>query len=491
MALSGTVGIVDLRAENLNMDVMEWLQDQRKLDGALLADMEVHRVDHPAIGAAVAFPYRKKGKSYAAKFRTVDKQWRSSQGISRGLYNEDCLTGDKGPVVITEGEIDALSCIQAGFLRSVSLPDGWTEDSGKRDVLLDAKPRLMEAEYVIVAGDNDEVGKSLPKAVANILEGQDVRYAKWPEGCKDANDVLVHFGEGELSRCLLEAVRVDPPGGFITGISDLPPLPPRRVLRMGIKPFDFVLAFEVGAMSVGTGTPGSGKSTFTTFAAYHIAKSEGVRVGFLSFETHPYRTRDHLARLQSGKPWDDLQGNDLVRTAQFLDGHFRIVHRTFEEGSHHLEWLRSMIYALAVRDGCKMIVVDPWNELEHLPEPGESMTAYINFATQQIRIWAEQYDCHICLIAHPRKMNTEGKPRSPTGYDIADSAAFYNKPSLGFTVHQCEGDDGDEWVSLTNWKVRDTQLYGINPRASAKLTFSPNLMTYRAYEDNSMYERSK
>jgi twinkle protein len=470
------------------MDAIQWLTEVRKLDAALLEHMAVKSTQHPALGEAVAFPYRRNGQAYAGKFRSVDKKdWRSSQGVTRGLFNEDCLRTGDGPVVITEGEIDALSVIQAGYLRAVSLPDGWTVEGGKRDALLEAEVLLRQAPYVIVAGDNDEAGASLPKTVANILAGHDVRYVTWPDGCKDANDVLVKFGEGEVSRCIVEAKRIDPEGGFITGISDMPPLPSRRVLRPGMKPLDFVLAFEVGAMSVGTGTPGSGKSTLTTFAAYHVAKHENVRVGFMSFETHPYRTRDHLCRLHCGKPWAEISPKQQAEVAQFLDAHFRIVHRTYDEGAHHLEWAKRMIYTLAVRDECKLIIVDPWNELEHMPMPGESMTAYINFALQQVRQWAEQYDTHICLVAHPRKMNTEGKPRSPTGYDIADSAAFFNKPSLGFSVHQELDDDGEKFVRLSTWKVRDVQLYGIE-HGDTRLSFSLLAMSYRAYQSNANFK---
>jgi twinkle protein len=180
------------------------------------------------------------------------------------------------------------------------------------------------------------------------------------------------------------------------------------------------------------------------------------------------------------KPWADLTDRQQAEVGMELDCSFRIVHRTYEEGAHHLAWLKSMIYTLAVRDGCKLILVDPWNELEHLPEPGESMTAYINFALQQIRTWAEQYDVHICLIAHPRKMQTDGKPRNPTGYDIADSAAFFNKPSLGFSVHQEENEEGEKYVRLTTWKVRDTQLYGIEP-GHTRLVFHKDPMTYTKY----------
>ena len=472
-------------------DPMAWLQEERKLDGALLAHMGVKAADHPELGHVAAFPYRREGKPYAWKFRKIsEKKWRSSPGVSRSLFNEDCLRSGSGPVVLTEGEMDAIAVIQAGFGRAVSLPDGWTEDNGKRQVLIDAESLLRQSSFVIVAGDNDEAGRGLPKTVANVLAGHDVRFVTWPEGCKDANDVLRLLGEGAVAKCLNEAIKLDPPGGFITAMSDLPPMPSRRVLRIGMKPYDFGLAFEVGTMSVGTGTPGSGKSTFTTFAAFHIAQHEQIRIGVMGFETHPYRTRDQLARLYCRKPWDELNDRERSDFLAFADAHFRIVHRTYEaEDKHNLEWLRLMIYTLAVRDECKLIIVDPWNELEHLPEPGESMTSYINFALQQIRQWAQQFDTHICLIAHPRKMNTDGAMRCPTGYDIADSAAFFNKPALGFSVHKETDDDtGESWVKVQTWKVRETQLYGFEA-GSIRLTFIPQFMSYTRFEDNSAFQR--
>jgi len=87
------------------MDVMTWLTQVRKLDAALLDKAGVKPKEHPQLGDVAAFPYVRNGKPYAAKFRKPDpKDWRSSQGISRGLYNEDSLTSQDGPAVITEGE---------------------------------------------------------------------------------------------------------------------------------------------------------------------------------------------------------------------------------------------------------------------------------------------------------------------------------------------------------------------------------------------------
>jgi len=460
-------------------DPIQWLTTSRKLDDALLTHMGVKAVDHPGLGRAVAFPYRRNGEPYAAKFRTVEKGWRSTKDVTRGLYNADVM-GDyrDQPIVITEGEIDCLSVIQAGFERAVSLPDGWTEQGNKTECLVSAEDALAAAPFIIVAGDNDTAGESLPRVVANLLPTQDVRFAEWSEGCKDANDVLMAFGEGEVAACLNRAKRIDPPGGFITAFSDLPPMSRRRVLKGGVDLIDYRLAFELGAMSVGTGTPGAGKSTFSTWVAYNVARHERVRVGFLSFETHAHRTRDHLSRLLMGLPFDRLAGPQRDEALRFMDDWFRVVHRTFEDGTTHaLGWLKSMIHTLAARENCKLIIVDPWNELEHLPEPGESMTNYINFALQQIRQWAEKLEVHICVIAHPKKMDYARDPRPPLGYDIADSAAFFNKPSLGWTIHNRKTEAGAPFLELWTWKVRDAQLYGIE-KGRSEATFDKDRMTY-------------
>jgi twinkle protein len=468
-------------AENFSMtkDVMKWLQEVRKLDGDLLSFMGVQARDHKSLGAAVAFPYRRNGKAYAAKFRTIDKQFRSTEGVSRGLYNEDELrTRPSLPIVICEGEIDALSIIQAGWERCVSVPDGWTKDGNKTEALVAAEADLRTSPYVVVAADQDEAGESLPRAVANILAGHDVRYATWPDGCKDANDVLVKLGEGALASCLNAAKRIDPPGGVISGFSDLPPMSVQRVLRVGQDPFDKVIALELGEMSVWTGLPGHGKSTLVTWVADEVSQNEGIRIGNIGFETHPFRIRDQLSRSHYRKPFKDLDAGQRVAFLADLDARWRLVHLSDEGGfENNLAWLESMVKALVIRDGCKLVIIDPWNELEHMLQPGENMTSYVNFALKFIRRLAAKLEAHIMVVAHPKKMMTDGKPRPPTGYDIADSAAFFNKPGLGITVHPGEAEFA---VQIINWKTRDTMLYRTQ-RGRIEVEFAPVWGVYRPF----------
>ena len=458
------------------MDLNKWLTETRGLARGVLDAKGVRIISADDGKASIAFPYYRKGEGYAAKHRGPGKTFWSTKGVSRGLYNEDDLDAFPGqPIVITEGEIDCLSVIQSGFDRAVSVPDGWGSGDGARACLVEAEERLRASPFVVVAGDNDDAGESMPRVVAQILAGHDVRYVEWPEGCKDANDVLVQLGEGVLANCINAAKRIDPPGGLITGISDLPPLSERRVLRTGIYPFDNVIAFQLGTISVSIGIPGHGKSTFALWAAERVTVNEDVRAGFVAFETHPHDFRDQLALIRTGTEFQDLHGDAKNTFLEGVDRRFRLVHIKFDDDTdQHLKWLESMVRVLAVRDNCKLVVIDPWNELEHQPMAGESMTQYINFATKFLRQLAERLDIHIHLIVHPRKI-MDG--HVPNGYDAAESAGFFNKPSLGYTVHQVNPDDGEPYVKLMVWKVRNTRLYKFKT-GTTKVRFDSTKLTY-------------
>jgi twinkle protein len=78
-------------------------------------------------GRDLAIPYRREGKVINHKYRGPQKQFRQDQGAPRAFWNEDCLrdsTLANQPLLITEGEMDALAAIQVGFPRTISVGDG-------------------------------------------------------------------------------------------------------------------------------------------------------------------------------------------------------------------------------------------------------------------------------------------------------------------------------------------------------------------------------
>jgi twinkle protein len=91
------------------------------------------------------------------------------------------------------------------------------------------------------------------------------------------------------------------------------------------------------------------------------------------------------------------------------------------------------------RDGTRVIILDPWNELEHKMRPHEPETVYIGRALRAIKRFAKVYDVAFWIVAHPTKP-FEGKVRMPRLLDISGSANWANKADFGLSYHRGEHD---------------------------------------------------
>jgi len=123
-------------------------------------------------------------------------------GPLRGVFNfQAARTGEE--VILTESVIDACSFHQAGVRNSIPLYgiNGFTADH------LD----LLKREGVkcaVIALDNDEAGRRATDSIKERLTaaGVEARAVEWPEGVKDANEVLVSWS-AELLREIASGVR--------------------------------------------------------------------------------------------------------------------------------------------------------------------------------------------------------------------------------------------------------------------------------------------
>lgn len=127
----------------------------------------------------LAFPTFSNGVVSSVKFRSIArKAFTKLAGMSTALFNISSIDFLE-PAFLVEGELDACVLEQADF-RAVSLPNA-TYQPTPAD-----KDLLLSAEYVILAGDNDEAGqKSMLKLFREMKER--TYLLRWPEGIKDAN----------------------------------------------------------------------------------------------------------------------------------------------------------------------------------------------------------------------------------------------------------------------------------------------------------------
>ena len=106
----------------------EWLET-RGLDPALAEKLGLETVTRG--GAAwLAVPYLEAGEVINHKYRrTSEKDHRMDEGAPLALWNADCLSDPRlrngqAPLLMTEGEWDAIAAIQSGCPCTFSVPNG-------------------------------------------------------------------------------------------------------------------------------------------------------------------------------------------------------------------------------------------------------------------------------------------------------------------------------------------------------------------------------
>ncbi|MDC9834360.1 AAA family ATPase [Rhizobium binxianense] len=417
-------------------------------------------VDPDPSGNIVVFPFIDGGRPVGEKYRAPGKKFWQRKGGRKTFWNADCMDdpaleeGHKA-LIITEGEIDALTSIDCGFHTTVSVPDGAppVRDGEDPDQLDDAIPdddsrgkfefvynnrhRIKRIKRFILAVDNDPPGRRLAAELARRLGAARCSFVTYPEGCKDLNDVKMRHGPDAVVRVITEAKPYPVKGIYL--LSDYPELDEPVTYSTGWPDLDDYLRVWLGELMVVTGIPGHGKSTWTMNLCVNLARKHGWRVGVASFEipTVP-ALRFKLRLAASGLGTKEWTRDHVAEADVFIQQHFVFIDAdpTGEaDDDMTLEWLLDRAADAVMRHSIRVLVIDPWNEVEHYRPKGESETQYINRALRQIRKFALRYGVLAIVVAHPTKeLGKGGEARTPTLYDIEGSAAWYNKPDHGVVI---------------------------------------------------------
>jgi len=198
------------------------------------------------------------------------------------------------------------------------------------------------------------------------------------------------------------------------------------------------MKLRLGDFSVWTGVPGHGKTTFINDFMNRIIEGYDLKICFASFEQNPQT--DHKRALRTwyaGKLVKDMGESELQAADAWIDKRYMFIVPD-ESETCDLKWLIEQMEIVVLRHGVKIIVIDPWNEMEHIRESGESLTEYTGRAIRHLKAFAKNRGVHVAVVAHPAKMmrDKQGKYPVPTLYDISDSAHWANKADLGVVVHR-------------------------------------------------------
>ena len=211
-------------------------------------------------------------------------------------------------------------------------------------------------------------------------------------------------------------------------------------LSTGWLHFDQYYTVKPGHITVITGIPSHGKSTWNTNLVTNLAKKHYWKFAVFSPENYPMqRYCAHIAQIYSDKPFgrgnnERISQVELEPIKYWIDEHFVFIVPRSDE--MRIDNLIHKATICVLKHGVKGIVFDPWNEIDHSRPQGLSETEYISKCLSKLRFFARTYDVHVWLIAHPTKMlkRLDGSYPVPTPYDISGSAHFRNKADNCLTV---------------------------------------------------------
>lgn len=423
----------------MNEQHKQWLE-QRGIPSGLAEDMGITGATKDG-KAWLSIPYRLDGQIVNRKHRRIDeKQHSMDKGGKLCLWNAGVLSGP-GEVIITEGEFDALAVMAAGFERVVSVPNGAPAEriddpvnANRYGFLWEHEAALKQIETFVLATDADKPGRALAHDLAAILGPERCKFISYPEGCKDLNEVLLAHGEREVVRLIAEAKHFPVKGLY--QLSDFPEAAELRSMETGIAALDDHLRIVLGSFTVFSGYSNMGKSTvLNTILAHCIDRDVPVCVA--SFETAPKPIlRDGIARALIGCSFEQFPSHPQREQAYAqIERRLSVISNSLDDDTDiDLDYFLEVARVAVIRHGAKVIVLDPWNELEHKRGRDETETDYIGRAIRALKRFAKRYNVSLWIVAHPTK--PQGKSGPPGLYDIAGSANWANKADYGLIYHR-------------------------------------------------------
>lgn len=434
----------------------------RGFDMKLLATLGVSSVSRHGIDV-LSIPYYRGDAIVDHKYRTLTgdrTMWRDKDApltlYNINVINDPALAGE--PLIITEGELDCWAALQAGYPRCVSVPNGAPPPNAREHhnqfTYLDNIPGLSSCKEIILAIDNDGPGVALMNDLAIRLGRVRCKWVRYPKGCKDLADALQRYTERGVQGAINRAQWM-----VISGLyrmSELPPVPEVRAYETQFPGgLDKHYRIRQGDFAVVTGVPSSGKTTVVNELVARMTLRHGWRAAIGSFEQYPQRDyRRWLRTYFNGKYVVKQTEEELATADKWIDEQFLFMQRS-EDEQLSLGWIIERMSSAVVRHGCKIHVIDPWNELDHDRPRGMTETEYTGIAIMELKRFATKHLVHVIVVAHPAKLqrNSSGEYPRVTLYDISGSAHWYNKPDVGLVVHPQK--DGRRFIQVAKSRYHD------------------------------------
>ena len=356
------------------------------------------------------------------------------------LFNMNRVDPSK-PLVITEGEIDTLSVLEAGYNNVVSIPNGcnntkWVEYNWDW---------LEQFDKIILWFDNDEPGIKARNDVIYRLGTWRTYYISIDESdttpnnapIKDINQLLFFKGKDRILYYINKPLEV--PVEKVLDLSKAEDFDIENAegLYTGIKELDDkIYKITFGTLNIITGKSGEGKSVFVNQVAICQAVQQGYDVFVFSGELPAPILRNWVETNMIGRDFITMK-NGHVRV---FDAEKRKIMQNWYSGrilvydddyNTTATALLNKMEELARKCGTKVFLIDNLMMIDLECSEEGRLQAEKDFVNKLI-FFAKKYNVLVFLVAHPRKT---GEIRV-TKEDIAGSGNIVNLAHMVFSVHR-------------------------------------------------------
>ena len=387
----------------------------------------------------------------AQKIRGANKHfsWLGERGACLPLWGQHLWSPGKS-IVITEGELDALSVSQAFENKwpVVSLPDG---APAAPKAIKAAYEWLIKFEKIVLCFDNDEVGQKAVQQVAEMLPVGKVFVMRLDR--KDANEVLVNDGAAPIVKAYWNAAEWRP-DGIINGADLWQNILTTKDVESVSYPWPVVntktLGLRRGELLTVTAGSGIGKSLFIREIAKHLLDM-GETVGMLMLEESVTRTALGMMSIAINQPLHIKKDNvteEELRSAftstlgtnrLYLYDHF---------GSTDIDNLLNKVRYLAKGLGCRWVIIDHLSIVVSALE-GNDERKLIDKAMTMLRTLVQETGIGLLLVSHLRrpdgKGDEEGAQTSLSRLRGSHAIAQLSDMVIGLERNQ-QGDNPDQTI---------------------------------------------
>ena len=363
------------------------------------------------------YPYHdKQGAKIATKTRYTKLKEFSLQGNTKlsGLFGEHLFTKNKY-IIITEGELDALSAYQMFKTDRyetpvVSIKNGIT--SAVKDIK-GSLDWLEQFENVIINFDNDEQGREGALKVAELFSPGKCKILHLPEGYKDASDCLTQNKIQVYTKAFWDA-KIYAPDGIINANILFDAITKPTLKSFVQYPFEGMnkITYGIRPSELITFTAGSGlgKTQVMREVVHHMIKSTEDNIGLLMLEETPVITSKGLMSIEANQR---LHLPDVHVSKEEMKTYFDVTVGTgrvfmFDHfGSNSIDNIVSRVRYLAKGLDCKYIIIDHVSIIVSDQSHGDERRALDEIMTR-LRTLVQETGVAMIVVSHLRRPDGKG-----------------------------------------------------------------------------------